>query len=206
MKNFTVLFFSMFFLLGGTTLFAQKKALGVPKYFQRPLDAEGYFLRDTKEKIKAPWIVICDREDAQTYTTINKDGSEANPKEKLKFKDWFYVSDENQTHIRIFKGNVNTASLKVEGTARDFGWIAKESILLWTSGLEDSKTKIASKAFLLNKAEEVKKIMKLEKKEIVKIFKGPETGEVIGDKSIYEFYFVMKKEGGKFLLSKNLKN
>lgn len=200
MKYINLLMFIFLIMVPDTAIYAQKKALGTPENFKRPKDIEGYFLTDTRNKIKAPWIVICDREGIQTYN----DKDLTSPKEKLNFKDWFYVSEESESKIRIFKGNVNSASLKIEGEKKDFGWIEKEKILLWTSGLTDAKTQIDSKAFLLNKAEEVKKIMKLDNKELVKIYTGPETAETIGDKTIYEFYFIMKKEGGKFLLSKNV--
>lgn len=204
MKNYTPLTFVLLFFLFGGTIDAQKRALGKPQIFERPLQTESFYLSPTKEKIKAPWIVICDREGAQTFANLSKTGVLENPKEKLKFKNWFYVSEEKDQHIRLFKGQVNSASLKVEGATKDYGWIHKKDVLLWTSGLVDAKTRIDLKAFLLNKASEVKRIMQLDKKEIVKIYKGPETGETIGNKTIYEFYFVFKKEGDKYLLSKNV--
>lgn len=184
---------------------AQKKAISQPKSCKRPIDSNtGWEQQEDKDRIRAPWIVICDRDNAKTYKDSKGRPNKNAEFKTLKFKDWFYVWDEQDDWIRIFKGKVSPSNLKVSGTAEDFGWIKKSDILLWNTGLIDSKTQINLKAFLLNKANEVKNILALEKKEVVPIFKGPKTGEKIGQKTIYEFYFVFKKEHNRYLISKNV--
>lgn len=203
MKSYTSLFFLILCLLVGEGLDAQRRALGKPVAFLRPIDIARYEYSATKDKEKSPWIVVCDQDNVQTFEKVSKDGELTVPKESLKFKDWFYVSDETDCCVRIFKGQINSATFRIEGSFKDYGWINKGNILLWTSSLTDAVTKIDLKAFLLNKASDVNKILKLEKKEIVKIYSGPTTGQTLPDKTIYEFYFVLKQRNDKCLLAKN---
>lgn len=193
-------------LLGGlfsVALNAQnfKKVLGRPYAFEKPLNNETYYLMETKKKENnVPWVVICDRSSKELNQTFAAPGEGVVVKQ-LKYKDWFYVVDEKGDWIRIAKAKLSKG-VKVQGQVNDFGWIHKKNMLLWTSGLLSSKTQINLKAFLLNKKEDIAKIIRLEKKEVVKIFSGPETEETVGQKTIYEFYFIMKKEGDRFLLAK----
>ena len=74
-------------------------------------------------------------------------------------------------------------------------------MLLWTDGLISPNSGIHQKAFLLNKADEVKKIIS-EKKDFAQIYKSPNSTDIIEEKNIYEFYFVFKKEDNRYLISK----
>lgn len=184
---------------------AQKRVLGRPIAFENPtLNVQANDLRKvTKEKESdIPWIVICDRtEETQIYSKPNYQSEEV---AKVKFRDWFYVTGEDGDWIRIATAKLKSGT-KINGKANNLGWIEKKNLLLWTTGLVDPITKIHSKAFLLNRASEIEKIIKQQRKEIVKIFSGPSTGETIGEKTIYEFYYVLKKEKDRYLLSKEVR-
>jgi len=181
-------------------LYAQKRVLGKPVKFKNPVDKEGFQTSNTREKDKnSPWVAIADRS-TMTYKSPNTKSEKA---ADVKFKESFYVTEEKGSWVRIAKAKLSSGT-KVEGKAKDYGWIEKSKILLWTTGLTDEKTKINKKAFLLNSKADIKRILKLKKKEIVSIYQGPETGETIGEKTIYEFYFVFKKENDRYLLSKEV--
>ena len=199
--------FLLFFFAGTSVAVAQSfkynKVLGKPNAFNRPYDNDAFYLSKIKDHTEAPWVVFCDRSDEDLIKTYTKSGGGQEFK-KVKYKDHYYVVEETPEWIHIVKANV-TGNLRITpNTGIDFGWIMKRNMLLWNSGLVDSRTQIHRKAFMLNKASETAQIIKLEKKELVKILKGPYTGETVGDKTIYEFYFVYKKENNRYLLCKEV--
>ena len=196
------IFFSM--LIFVSTLSAQnfKKVMGRPVAFAAPINNPTYYLSSTKDKESSiPWVVICDRSNPDRTKTYAEASESSHSVKTLKFKDWFYVLEEKGDWIRIGKATMKSGT-KIAGNVKDFGWIKKENMMLWTTGLLDSKTLIHQKAFLLNKKSDIKKILGQKKKEIVKILKGPYTGETIGEKTIYEFYFILKSENDRYLLAK----
>lgn len=208
MNLYPQLFFLILFSILINESSAQKTALGKPKSFERPVlrydDEDKSTPYPIESKENAPWIVICDQKGVKTYERVNSSDRLETPKKGLEFREWFYVSDETPNHIRIFKGTINPTTFRMSKDAQDYGWVNKKDMLLWTSSLTDEVTKIDLKAFLLNKASDVEEIFKSKKKEIVKIYSGPHTTETLEDKHIYEFYFVFKKEGNRYLLSKNV--
>lgn len=183
-----------------------KKVLGRPYVFEKPLALDKYHLVNTSKKENGiPWVVICDRSDQTLRQTYADPGSDVAVKE-VAYKDYYYVADEKGEWIRIIKAHID--GIKVKGNATDYGWIHKSNMLLWSSGLLSAKTEINLKAFLLNKKTEIEKIIRMKKKEIVPIFSGPITGERVGQKTIHEFYFVLKKGDGekgenRYLLAKD---
>ncbi len=184
------------------------KVLGLPIEFKFPLDDNSHYKTDLNEFDRSiPWVVICDRT-SQSLTTTYTEKEGTTEFKHLKFKDKFYVLEEEEEWIRIGSPDLEKNSnkrLTIVGSVEDFGWIKKENMLLWTSGLLDDKTQIHKKAFLLNKKDDIENIIKKKEKQIVNIYAGPKTQNVIGDKTIYEFYFVLKKEKGKYLLAKESK-
>ncbi|MCB0517963.1 MAG: hypothetical protein H6577_09275 [Lewinellaceae bacterium] len=198
----------LFLLLPLSPLLAQKdptRVLGKPAAFFKPVELkqeeinERFNGRKNKDYSgEVPWIVFADHDLAQTY-----DQPEAGRQMRgLPFKNWFYVAEEDDDMIRIGRGELS--GLKVEkGTWDDFGWVKKSQVLLWANSLVDARTGIHKKAFLLNKVNDIEQIKRLEKKEIVKIFNDPFGGSTIGNKTIYEFYFIYKKENDRFLIAKD---
>lgn len=199
MKYYISLFFLVVFVFLGNKIMGQKKALALPKAFERPILQEGYDLSSTKETTKTPWIVICDRTGRQTFEQISNHGNLEGLKTKLRFKDCFYVSEQKGDFIRLFKGKVNSTNLKVEGNTEDYGWINKQHILLWTNALVSSKNKVQLKAFFKINPISTAQISNIKKS--VKVYKGPDTRDVVGHRSSDGLYFILKKEEDRVLLS-----
>lgn len=185
-----------------------KKVLGMPILFEEPLgyndlgDQESYINKRGK-RLKSPWIVFSDRENNSVYDKPN--GTKLNF--KLGFKDMFNVVDEKNGWIHLIKVSKKQRKLKLNNDRVDifdYGWVEKSKMILWTRGLLDPRTRIHQKAFLLNQASGLKKLLK-GKKEFVKIYTGPDNSITIGEKNIYEFYFIYKKDKHRVLLGKESK-
>ncbi|MGK0365708.1 MAG: hypothetical protein ACI85O_002776 [Saprospiraceae bacterium] len=195
-KHYLLLF--VFLTLFSLQMEAQNRVLGRPDIFRRPLDESDFYLSKTDKKSPAAWRVICDRsEDNLTKTYARPDGSAAFS--KLKYREDYYVTEESGDWLHLVKADVD-GNLRITSREVDYGWVDKKNVLLWNSSLIDPKTDIHRKGFLLNKADDTRNIIRLEKKEIVKIYDGPYSGTSNKTKTIYDFYFVYKKEGNRYLL------
>lgn len=193
----------LFCLLPGLLMANEPKTvMGKPKAFDLPEDLPG-LENMLAEPQRMPWVVINDRADNQTY---EKDGT---PKTKINFRDWFYVVESDGQRIRIGKAQLEGRDGKqiVKGSYQDYGWVDKGMMLLWTSALIDSKTKINRKAFLLNKAKDIDIILKSKNERDVMVYHGPNRAAVGEVKTIYEFYFVYKYDSKtqRYLLGREAK-
>lgn len=188
----------------GTNLSAQKRALAKPLNFLRPTDSYQYEKSSIKEKEKSPWIVVCDREQAQTFDRVTRAGDLILPKEELKFKDWFYVSDEKDCCIRIFKGKINATTFKIERDYIDYGWIEKKNMLLWTSSLMDENTKVRLKVFSIHSPADIEEMVQTGENQRIKMYNSPYTSTIEDEAEPYQIYFVFKKTGNKYLLGKKI--
>lgn len=200
MKN--LLFTIIFFVSSLGSVQSQNTILGRPYYpvdFDRPIDLfdnpsrlSELYKNDSKKSSSKAWAVISDRDDNPTYDRPN-----GNKLKTINFRDYFYVTEERGEWIRIAKGRSNGLQL---ASTEDFGWVQKSKMLLWTTGLVNERTGIHEKTFLLNKAEDIDIIVQLEKKEIVPLYRGPQTGTKAENLYIYKFFFVYKKENNKYLI------
>ncbi len=183
--------------------FSQSSIMGKPLKFDRPIDfaAKEDYIRFQNGKDKyskdQPWIVVSDRDENPTY---NKPDDKSGVLETLSFKDYFYVVDEKDEWVHIVKAR--TSGLKISKMNKDYGWVPKDKMLLWTSGLVDEITRIHKKAFLLNKVQDIERILREDSKDFAQIYSGPLTNKIADKKTIYEFYFVYKKENDRYLLGK----
>lgn len=187
-------------------LFAQKfsRCLEMPQSFAKPVDNPAFYLSPIKPVIAStPWVVICDRSEPDLTQTFTKPDQNSPKMKNIEWLQSYQVVDEEKDWIRIVIAKRKQGLEFYDGTVQDFGWIMKKNVLLWNKSLLDSRTGIHLKAFLLNKAKELKDILKLKNKDVANIYKGPETTTTIGEKQIYEFYFVLKKENNRYLLAKN---
>lgn len=182
--------------------------LGNPEKFSSIVDKEGQEYDDfvnkptgPKHKTK-PWIVINDREGQETYT---EPGSSSKTNKKLMFREWFYVAAEKGEYIRIIKMNGSPESNLsiIKGSfIEDYGWVEKSKLLLWTSGLRSPRTGIYLKSLILYTVEAADKILK-NNKELVKLRVAPrKDAKPLADISLYDFYFILKKENGMYLLGR----
>ena len=208
-KSFFILILCLGFSLIANDAFSQKfkKVLGLPEKFDQPIDysdpadQEELMKRPGKPDREIAWLVINDRINNKTYESADESSKVVNT---LKFQQFFYVVEEKADWIHIVKCRKPASLVIPKGSAVvDYGWVKKEKMLLWRSGLLHEKTRINQKAFLLNRAEDINHIIN-GNKDVADIFLAPTGNEKLEGKSIYEFYFIMKKEGGRYLLSKEV--
>lgn len=197
-------------LLGSVCLLlGQKTVENIPQKFLSPqdiYDADNktpyldYIYADGDVAFNKPWLVISDRDNNKTYRRASTDSGE---KGIMSFGEWGYVTkvSEDKEWIKVVRAslNGNRISSRIE---KDYGWVRKEKMLLWTSGLVSPVTGINRKGFLLNKMETFN-TGKMD--EIAPIFKSPNENLGQKDQELYRFYFVYKKEGNRLLLGKEQK-
>ncbi len=162
-----------------------------------------------KESLKQPkhWRIIGDR-DTKTYTSPDFNSE---IKDELKFKETAYVIDEKKEWIHIAKSvdsRLRPYDKELKGEIKDFGWVRKDKVLLWPQSLVNENNNIHLKGFILNKAVAINEIIKKKNRKIVSIYKSPETSETIRNLELYDFFFIYKIEGTRYLLGRNydLKN
>ena len=200
-----IILFTTFLFFG---LYAQGQnffeVLGRPAAFENPNDGTS---NESDRPIadrtsKKPWFVICDRPDTKVHEKSGR-SFDLDASKKLQFGDYYYVVEEEGQYIHLGKAAVNGRKID-KGSFQDFGWVFKNEVLLWAAGLRNERTKINKKAFLLNSVKAIKEVIAQDRKEIVKIYDGPRSSKTIGEKTIYEFYFVLKEENDRYLLSKEV--
>ncbi len=191
----------------GQEIIKARKVLGKPRKFERPigfndLEKTKEFIEGRDKRTKNMWIVISDRDNNTVYDKPNGKALDF----KINFKDYFYVIGDNKKGwIHIAKIEPKPHELKIrKRKVWDYGWVEKSKMLLWTDGLISPNSGIHQKAFLLNRAEDIKNLMKLNKN-IAAIYTGPTGDNRIAEKNIYEFYFIMKKEERRYLIAKESK-
>ncbi|MEP7321557.1 MAG: type VI secretion system protein TssR domain-containing protein [Saprospiraceae bacterium] len=184
----------------------QSKVLGRPGKYNNPADYSydkrqfESFLEQTENKDrKEAWLVISDRDKNPVYDNIN--GKQIS---EIQFQDFFYVIEEKEGWIKLFKGGVD--GLRITKENPPVGWVPKKNMLLWNSSLVDHITAIHKKGFLLNKASEIEQIIKQPQKDIefAKIYKSPDKSIELENVPIHDFYFIMKYDldNGTALLCK----
>jgi hypothetical protein len=201
--------FVIFSVLSNTTAQDYKSVLGLPEKFEKVVDLRGSEMDEfmngatgPKSKNK-PWRVICDRDGLETYSDGRGSGRSG---KKLKFRDWYYVLEERNQYIHLGKMNGepdNNLNIMRGSFVESFGWIEKSKMLLWTIGLRNENTGISLKSLILYTAEGAKKVIN-NPDQAIKIYKGP--GTVWGESAavaLYEYYFILKKENGHYLISKD---
>jgi len=191
------------------------KIIETPEDYSPPLDyyysgttAELNFyvnnrnLVSTKDKKRqGAWIVINDREGNETY---KKPDEKSGVKATLGYLDSYIVSELQGEFAHIYRvdgGLPRSKEIPKGAIVLDMGWIKRSKVLQWTMGLVDPKSKISLKGILLNKAQDIEAIIKLNNKEVVKIYDSPYSQHTLGDRNIYEIFYILKRENGRVLLS-----
>lgn len=200
---------ALLLLLGANDMTAQRFVLGKPYALGMPRDlpdAELATLIRTGLREKSrddAWVVYSDRHSNPTYGQPDGSGP---VKRKIGFAEGpFYVAEERETFIRIAKcPSVDGLNVSKGSSCEDYGWVAKDKMLLWNGGLINRYTQIHQKVFLLNKGSELKAMIEQgTSRDLVAIQESPADGAPRRpDLRIYSFYFVLKRENGYFLLAK----
>ncbi len=183
---------------------SQKKVKGKPISFDRPLDYfnnpedyRAYILNTSPKSKDNAWLVFSDRNDNPVY---NKPGGSV--VKKINFRDFFFVVDERDEWIKIATARVN--GLKIQKKSKqDFGWIRKDRMLLWNSSVSGKVTKIHKKVLLLNRADQIDKILLKPEKELIKIYSNPEKTQEETTRRIFEYFFLLKEENNMLLISED---
>ncbi len=209
MKNLTTIITLLLLCIGSTVVVAQKvktipEKYIFPKDFDPVEDAERYEIQlneegKVKDKNNGLWYILSDRNDNQVYAKPKEDSEVVHT---LSFKDYAYViEDDEKNWLKIGYGRIKDnkfTQLVWEG------WIPRSNIVMGPYALVNKYSNIHVKAFLLNKAQNFAQILKDENWQLANLYDGPNEGsKPIGSKSIYEFYFILKKQGNRSLLVKD---
>ncbi len=144
------------------------------------------------------WVVFSDRPDNQTY----KESKGLAPFKKMNFMDAFYVINEKGPFLRIVKFNpylsdvMDPKTNKIKIELEDFGWVAKDKLLLWKSALVEDKTNFTIKALLINPTGDFKTPANTPK-----LYSGPDLKtENKNNVHLADFFYIYKKEGDAVLV------
>ena len=147
---------------------------------------------DTTATTNFPWVVFSDRDKNPTYTEPN--GTKV--RMTMNFLDYFYVIDQQNGFLHIFKDDKFAAiERKLGSNATDYGWISEKNVLLWKRSLLNEQN-VSKKAILLNTIEFAED--KIDPNQIKKVqfyndpgFHTPANYE----SNIYEVFYVYKVVG-----------
>jgi len=206
-KVYWLIFFSVIFLCqfcAPVFKLEGRKVVKKPyKYFE-PYEDVNY--SETEERdLTREWIVYSDRVNNKTF---DKPGS-TTVKKNLDFLERFLVLDETDKYIHIVKD----PNVDIDGTlstsAKDFGWVSKDKMLLWEHCLVTKIGKIDIKAIVLNIVEGVRR-GDLDKDESADVFFSKDPGltkRSENSTSLYELFFIYKQTDNAVLLGRvNLKS
>jgi hypothetical protein len=207
MKSFLISFLLFF---SANISFSQdfRSVLGVPEKYTRPIDIQGpdmeaYMSSATGPKSKnRPWKVICDRDGLETFSEAS---TTAKSGKKLKFKDWYYVADEKGGFILLVKMNGepdNSLNISKGSYVENYGWVEKSKVLTWTSGLRSPRTGIYLKSLILYTADAAEDVLRNANSGIKFKSSPSNSGTSVGNISLYDFYFILKKENDYYLLGR----
>ncbi len=187
--------------------------IGKPSNFNQPLDysfsgtpAQVYnyvYSTDLKPDKQTPWLVINDRAGNIAYKTASV---ASGAKSTLDFLESYYVVDYKEEWLHIIRIDGKTPislSIPASASVMDMGWVKRENMLIWREGLVNKESGISLKCLLLNKAEDIKRITSLANKEIVRIYDSPTGLTTVGDRKIYEIFYILKKENSRVLIAKD---
>ena len=202
-KNiFYILSALLFILFSPLKMDAQKKVKGKPQEFNRPVDYfddentyKAYLRKTSPKSNDNGWLVFSDRNGNNVYDKPN-----GGIVRQIQFRDNFFVVDEKDDWIKIATARVDALKI-VKGSKEDVGWVPKENMLLWNSGIIGRVTRIHKKILLLNRADQIDKILLKKNKESVIIYSGPDKAEREADRRIFEYFFLLKKENGMYLIA-----
>ena len=135
------------------------------------------------------WVVYSDRENNPTYSGMNG----LNILKKVNFLELFYVVDDSNGYIHIFKnpeGAEYTETL--DPKAIDYGWVKKEMMLIWKKCLLNDQ-EITKKVMIFNTQRTLQNAMEKGESSLVKFYQDPQR-TIPSDRtsSLYQVFFVYK--------------
>lgn len=177
-----------------------KKVKETPRAYSQPLDSMSIVKQDVVPQL--PWKVYSDRDN---NTTVMTPDPSASPSGKtMSFLEQVWVTDETDQYVRIARGNPKM--LQLDESSEDLYWIEKSKMLLWTRSLSTNQGKIPKKVMILNTIEHLRKSAqdKGSPDKLEFTFAPYDGAKKNGNTSdLFEFFFVLKREGKYVLLSRN---
>lgn len=192
-------------LLIAFSLVSQRVVKNIPQKFLSPKDIFDpdnktpylkYLYEEDDVAFNTPWLVISDRDNNKTYNQASMDSG---VKTTMNFGDYGYVTEVSKDGEWIRVVDAFLSGNEIKKKIKDYGWVRKEKMLLWTSGIVSPFTKIGRKVFLVNKIEAIEP-GKMD--EMVSVFNDPISVETKRKIDLFKFYFVYKKEDNRLLLAK----
>jgi len=168
----------------------------MPYKYLKPTFETAVDFRSTKELTNQFWNIWIDRKGVHTSNGKNP-----------QFMQRFLVIDEKDTKIHIVPANESFDNSLGEfiKEPEDFGWIEKNQCLLSPHAFYSSKTNFRIKVMTITNPDLIQKEMERIREGAKKLafFDSPtETKPNINETPLFEFFYIMKKEGPRYLLSK----
>jgi len=191
---FAILLFCPFGLFGQLT--SVRQPLRMPYKYLKPTFETTADFKSTKELTNQFWNVWIDRKGVQT----------SNGKYP-QFMQRFFVIDEKETKIHIVPVNDSFDNSLGEFTKEpeDYGWIEKNQCLLSPHALYSSKTNFRIKVMTITNMQMIQKEIERIREGAKKLafFDSPTlTNPNNNETPLFEIFYIMKKEGPRYLLSK----
>lgn len=159
----------------------------IPPQYIKP--HEGEKVSEAQASSELPWVVYSDRSGNKTYSS----STGLSTLKTLEFLQYFYVVEEKDDWIRIFKEAEGTeGSFTLSKNAVDYGWVKKENMLLWRRCLYTNKD-VSKKAMLLNTMQSVQTSIKKGEAQVVKFYKDPRLVDPTDKQSsIFSIFYIYK--------------
>lgn len=188
-------------LLASTGLEAQK-VLGLPEAYHPPespyttrnantFDTEAFWRDRSKER---GWRIVVDR---TGVTAFDQPGGK--PVKGLAFGDGYYVDEYAGEWLHLIDAVPNKLKVPKGESISKIGWVQKDQVLLWYESLVNPRTRIHLKALLINKLDNINNIP-CDNRELVRVYKHPQSNTRSDSSTIYNFFFVYKIVGNRYLL------
>jgi hypothetical protein len=193
------LFISNFCLMAQALL--PKKAQNRPAAYTSPLSKAYYGPLDMRNPLEnMHWFVFSDRENNISYT----DPQKSNIAKKIGYLERFLVAEVRGDFVHIYQDDYSNFP-NISPDAVDFGWVAKDNLILSTHCLLNEHG-FEKKALMLQRLAQIDDMSKDNIAEI-RFYGDPELKQFNGKTSVqFEIYFVFKisKDASSVLLGKEV--
>lgn len=203
-------------LLPGMAVMGQreyKKVLLQPSHFEKPIDYSeikdgaaraAEWLRMSGTELNTRWIVYSDRENNELYDSPEATKPKA---EKLGFMQACAVLDTKGDYLLLMQDDPDNikppSKIKDPSKVVPLGWVKRENLLLWERALVDPVSKVTRKALIVTKdSKGVEDVYRTKSGDDIPVYKRPDSKKAYPGPTVFTFFYVFKKEGDFYLLSR----
>lgn len=205
-------FFVFFLLLASLESIAQKSLAGT-KILDKPIryvdGPDGTYEAPSPEKKgrkSVLYIVYSDRDNNPTYDSPK---SGAKVKETISFMQPFYVIEDIEDYVHICEYSVkgyDVQTRKITTDLKDYGWVHKDKMLLWSHSMIDRETRFTMKCLAVNSLKTLQNVEQYAKGDNLRLYNEPKSvKENSADVRLYNFLYVYDEEAGYVLIGKQIK-